>query len=551
MNDIVSYVRKTTLVADEDSLLREVDQEESPPDYITFEDIPPVSTQFLPVPATMRGPAHSQSDLSSKTSRESQAPSADVLSGSRKTSVTSHQSSPHWQVVNHSESGTREPSPLLQAEIPAINDDFDMAYDYDSSPAASIFPPTQPALHSFHPVILGQDAVGPANVLNLAQAFVQPELSHSTMPASDYFHSLVSPTSPQRLFDTAANQLSWELPEVLYEILHHHNKYAQLDEDPLQDANTSGFFLHTVYACILRNQSRTIEADGEFAAAAFDFGKIVDQQVDNCLSVLGSVMALLESYGQRMGAREILRRVFQMFSRNTKGKSPFIETLAFMCQTQIPEYGSKGTYDIETLRWIHLEFHRLHGNRSRLTLTAQFNVAWALLECQDYSSARNLLIELKTQCETVFGPYHIQTIMASATLARAHLYNEEYRSAEMMIQESVISRVARTFSSSHPYYWEAKFRQAAFMKMRGMKEQNPKTQRSLMQQSESLLREVLIWRTTILGTANPRTNSTFRVLKNLLEGQGKYDEATFLYDWAVRECQPRREELFQKDFSLI
>jgi hypothetical protein len=293
-----------------------------------------------------------------------------------------------------------------------------------------------------------------------------------------------------------------------------------------------------------------MDAESKFAAAAESYHNVILYQRDHCLSVLSSLVALFESYGQRMAAREVLKRASQGLRLFPEDMSPFTDTVDFIYRTQLPDYGTSGKYDTETLYNIYKHFRRIRGAHSRLTLTAQYNVAWAELENKNLHTARALLIELKPLCETVFGPYHLQTIMAAATLARAHVHNKEYDSAQMLIEETVVARVKKIFSDDHPYYYESTFRLAAFMKIRSGEESDPTNRQCLRQKAEALLRDVLVWRLTILGSANPKTICTFKTLKDLLWKEGKADEANDLYSWATINSQPRRQQLYDKDFVL-
>ena len=461
------------------------------------------------------------------------------------TSVNSYQHSPNWDVIHHSDYAGMDASPLLSAAASALDGDLAMRNYEDLSPAAKL-----PELHANAqynpPVVLNEEHLGLGNAFNLVQPFLHPSPDHYTPPTSPYFHSLLSATPNQRLLDSTTGHLSWELSHVLRKMLEDNSKCEEFS----QNREAASCFINCIHGCILRNQSQLIEAQGRFAAAAADFQKIFVQQRQNSLTVVVSILALLESYGQRMAAREILMQFYQTLQQDFGEVKPFADTLLFIYQTQVPEYGSKGTYNTQNLEAVHEQFRATYGKNSRLTLNAQYNIAWAHLEHGHYKTARDLLLQLKPLCEDTFGPHHLQSIMVTATLARAHLYNDEHGPAQMLIKETVVCRVKEIFSESHPYYWEAVFRQAVFMKMRSSKEQNPAIRQSLMQQSEALLRKVLKWRVTILGSANPRTNSTFRVLKGLLEDEGKSDEANNLYFWAVQECQSARNQLWQSEFVL-
>ena len=459
--------------------------------------------------------------------------------------MNSYQHSPNWDFIHPHDYAGMDPSPLLSATASALDGDLEMRNYEGLSPPANLPEPHTKAQDS-PPVFLNDEHLGLENAFNLVQPFLHPSPDHSTASTSPYFHSLLSATPNQHLLDSTTGQFSGELSHVLCTLLEDNGRCEEFS----QNRNAASCLINCIHGCILRNQSQLIEAQGKFAAAAADFEKIFVQQRQNSLTIVGSILALLESYGQRMAAREILMQIYQTLQQDSDEMKPFADTLLFIYQTQVPEYGSKGTYNMQNLEAVHEQFRATYGQNSRLTLNAQYNIAWAHLEHGHCKTARDLLLQLKPLCEDTFGPHHLQSIMVTATLARAHLYNDEHGPAQMLIKETVVCRVKEIFSESHPYYWEAVFRQAVFMKMRSSKEQNPAVRQSLVQQSEDLLRKVLKWRVTILGTANPRTNSTFRVLKGLLEDEGKSDEANNLYFWAVQECQSERNQLWQSEFVL-
>ena len=539
--DIASHIRRSSSVFPEPDLSN--DENAAIPWYITYEDLPPAQS---PIPSIARPALYSQdSNPPSSGSLEPMGSSPIPHVNTSQASVTSYQHSPSWELINSNDYASTHPSPLLSAVASAPDEDAEMP-SYDNLFPAGNLPDTRTKAKDMQAVVLSEEQVGLGNAFNLFQPFLHPSPDHSTAPTSPYFHSLLSATPNQRLLDSTTGHLSWELSDVLRKVLEDNNRC----EDFSQDRDTASFFINCIRGCILRNQNQIIEAEGRFAAAAADFEKIFIRQTQSSLTVIGSILALLESYGQRMAAREILVQIYQTFQQDSKEVKPFVDTLLFMYQTQVPEYGSKGSYDMHTLEDVYEKFRSAYGPHSRLTLTARYNIAWAQLEHEQFKIARDCLLQLKPLCEDAFGPHHLQSIMVTSTLARAHLYNDEHAPAQMLIKETVVCRVRDIFSESHPYYWEAVFRQATFMKMSGIKERNPTVRRSLMERAEALLRNVLKWRLTILGTANPRTNSTFRVLKNLLEIQGKSNEAYNLYFWAVKECQSQRDQLWQPDFLL-
>ena len=196
-------------------------------------------------------------------------------------------------------------------------------------------------------------------------------------------------------------------------------------------------------------------------------------------------------------------------------------------------------------------FEHQYGGRSKLTLVARYNVAWATLEQKNFEEARSELLSLKPTTETVFGRFHLQSISCAATLGRAHLRCKEFENAITLIEETVVCRVEKVFSKSHPYYWEARHRQGTFMSILSEQdERNPTSRSALQTEAEAILREVLLWRVTILGSNNPRTSFTFVTLKKLLEKEGKIDEAYNLHKWCLASCQSERQKVWGHQFVL-
>jgi hypothetical protein len=222
-----------------------------------------------------------------------------------------------------------------------------------------------------------------------------------------------------------------------------------------------------------------------------------------------------------------------------------------MRQTQLPEYGISGTYDQDKLMRIYEEFSNSYGALSKLTLTAQYNVAWADLENKRYQEARQKLEQLKPLSEKVFGELNLQYIMCAATLARANLRCHNFKIAQGLIEDLVVKNIRRMFTKSHPYYFEARHRQGSFLIQLSDCEEDLAKQQTTRFEAEGILREVVLWRCTVLGNNNPRTKFTFHTLRDLLKKQGKMQEAATLHEWVLSSCQQARLDLFGHKFELI
>jgi hypothetical protein len=176
-------------------------------------------------------------------------------------------------------------------------------------------------------------------------------------------------------------------------------------------------------------------------------------------------------------------------------------------------------------------------------LSARYNLDWALLENalnktdrspRHFHAARQELEGLARECEAHFGPTRIQTIMAYATLARATLYSDDAERAEEIIVDVVFPRVREVFPENHPYIWEAKHRHAYLLLQLARRDPGFTAKRKF-QQAEQLLREIVLSRRRVLGESNPKSLQSFRMLKAVLEKQGKVDDANFLGEWCQHQ----------------
>lgn len=472
-----------------------------------------------------------------------------TVPGTSRTSWTSLHSSPAWSIINDGES----------LKVPAVDElpshfeqDPDSEFGDDPSSGDRLRERLQELVPQFQTLAVNASQLGPINAATIVQPLVSPGPQHDKVECSPYFNGSTSISPVHHWTKDTMQQIPWETwTEALTVVLGGTENCAQLNST----SHTTYFLLHCLQGCMLRNQHQTSAAAAEFEAAMERFQDVLTYQFDECLSTLSSLVALFESYGQRMVAREILLLAVTALHARTQllpslEMDPLYETVMFMCQTQIPEYGTSGTYSLTTLEAVVDKLHEKYGDRSKLTLMARYNLAWAKLENRHVQEARSELLALKPATETVFGRWHLQSISCAATLARAHLHCQEFENASVLIEETVVFRIERVFSKSHPYYWEARYRQGTFMKYLSDSEQNPTTRFSIQEEAERILREVLLWRITILGFNSPRTNSTFRTLRELLETKGKFVEANTLHIWCTESCQKERQRLWGHCFVL-
>ena len=540
--DITLYIKKSTSLKGERDLEQVIEAGEPTPRYITYRDIPvgvdiTESTSAWSVLTPDSLPASSRNSTGMRSSPLSLPETGNA------TPVTSVSSSPAGNPVEGTDAQSFHPTSNLDclprpvqepAEWPAYSDE-DFLQPYDN------FEP------QYEDLPIDPSQVGPLNALGLFQPFFCPEPYNHQHQPTERFHSMVSATSPHTMANFDHGQSSWKImQDALDSVMEDNKQCKQLSKR----AHSARFSLRCISGCILRNQGHDKEAQSAFKEALSDFDSVLKHELQDSLSALANLLAILESYGQREVAKQILGSILHRLHGSLPQADPLTETVSFMHQTQYPKPGSSGVYDVDRLNIIHQQFTSRYGYQSKLALVALFNVAWAELEHKNYKQSRDILLQLKPTCEHVFGSLHLQAIMCAATLARAHLRCGEFETAQVLIEESVVGRVQKMFSETHPYYWEARHRQATFMIQWSDSEEHYVTQRQLRSQAEDILRKTVVWRLTVLGNNNPRTRFTFEALKAVLSKQGKTDDASKLDDWCFAACQQRQQDLYGHRFIL-
>ncbi|RMZ79280.1 hypothetical protein DV737_g3500, partial [Chaetothyriales sp. CBS 132003] len=305
---------------------------------------------------------------------------------------------------------------------------------------------------------------------------------------------------------------------------------VQESEELGHHTRTQQFLRKCCEACIYLGQYCTAEGEQSINYAGQIYEHILIHEPVESLTVLNNLRALFDAYGHRMVTDKIFAVALKTAEVREGVDSPITQSIQFV--SSIPEQGSKipPAYDILMLKHIHKQFADAVGRLSKLALTAQFHVAWALAEMEQFDEAKEILMHLQLPCETVFGPCHIQTIGCVATLARVYHATGQGISAERLLRETVITRVEERFQKSHPYLWEAKNRQALFLIKLAKGESAPRKQ-LLEKKAEDILWEILELRIRDLGASNPRTTITFHALRRLLLRQNRTDQANGLYQW--------------------
>lgn len=300
---------------------------------------------------------------------------------------------------------------------------------------------------------------------------------------------------------------------------------------------SSAFVANSLYWCICDSQNNPKydeHASYHFHAALWYFSCMLRDLLragEDCLSATSIVTALFDSVGQSRRLVRLLAACNQVTTQALGSLNPLSKTLVFSETIQQQRgSGKPPAYDINHLRNVHHEILSSYPHSRGPALVAQFNVAWAQLEMKQYERAREELQGIFAQCQSHFGGSHIHTIMALASLARATMKVGDIQNARRILVSEVRPRIRSNFPENHPYVWEADHRQA-FMLMHLAKETDEHNKKSYLHQAVQLLRHVVVSRHRILGSNNPKSVESFRLLIEILEQQDRHQEAHQLWDW--------------------
>lgn len=256
--------------------------------------------------------------------------------------------------------------------------------------------------------------------------------------------------------------------------------------------------------------------------ARSSFDRIMQYQPQWTLTAMNNVHFLMDLYGHRELAHQILQSIGAAVASHWPSENYISQTADFMVSIRAPTEQSS-IYDLQTLSDIYDWGRRTAGPDSPLTLTAQYNLAWATLEqslkpeneaqkAEMLDQARELLESMTERCNNVFGKHQIQSINCIATLARVHLMSGQIIAAEYVIDNDMVPTVKASFAMEHPFYWESNFRQAVYKLKIAKSTVRLGRQEEYWQHGMDLLLSVLRWRRKELGRNNPHTTRTAGVL---------------------------------------
>jgi hypothetical protein len=277
-------------------------------------------------------------------------------------------------------------------------------------------------------------------------------------------------------------------------------------------------------ACIVGGQGFRETANALIHDAVQDFRNMINRCDSYSLTVLGSLISLLESVGQRPLAETILRKILETENDQLENESPINVTIRFLLDI-VYDRARQSKYNADRMRQVYHGLCELWGADSPSALTGLYYVAWALILVDDtdsYKEAWTILERLNIECELILGPCHFQTITSMVTSARVLYHLRKHWEAALMINRA-IQRLELIYEDFHPYRLEARSRQAKLlMKLEGSHD------------VEVILQDVVRQQAAVLGIQNSRTQSTLALLQHFLIKKGRIQEAYSLPEFLER-----------------
>lgn len=302
------------------------------------------------------------------------------------------------------------------------------------------------------------------------------------------------------------------------------------------DSNAKKFTRSCLEACIYDGQDAHDNAVNAISEAVDAFQTLMNATYECSvwsLTILNRVSFLLESYGQRNMKSAIFRDLLNISNHPHEPRWRILHQTLFFLIDRADWGPDKAASHIPRVKHVWKTAIEIAGTLSALALSAQYNVAWVLLESQRYRDALNVLNHGRAGCESVFGRNSLESITWIGTQARAHSRCDESETAVALMEENVSVRAAATYGKNHPLYWEVQSRIGLFLLERATQTQQPHSTNETRSKGENLLRETLIWRAKELGMANPQTTAVLKWLKDELLLQGRKQQAEGLFEWCA------------------
>ena len=517
---LATYIKKSKKVRNEDELIAELAPGAELPEHITYEDVPdpPHATHFDAAVSVLTHP-----NAAGRVSPWLRVPSREVSpNGSRVAtprSSPSHRSSfssfdmgqmdlPSSEIVesaHESQEDLTEDEELLEEVVEVVDELLEDRCSAESNRAG------------FYAVVDGLLApipgAGVSATSTHAYLSVTPTLmKHQTFPPRRENQSSQKETSTSRT----------------------RHPSADLNAEPTYRSEAARYLGTSLCACMCLGQSyengpgsssMRRMADASIMEAKESLHAMLSTRDGDFLGSISSLVAVLEAHGQLEFAKLCLRDARDIAKGLLHEPHAVIDCISYMLAVEdrsshtSPEHGS------DRLRDIQAGVEQYFGLLSRSALTVNYQVGWALAHERKFDEAGDVLGLLRARCETVFGPYHMNTAMAGLTLARVYFHKDRPDAAERLVSE-MIGRLEQIFDRRHPFRLEVQHRQATFLKKLGKR-----------RSAEAVLREVVGERYAVLGPANPRSISSFQDLQKLLMEENRLDEAERL--WHEMSSQAR------------
>ncbi|KIW47931.1 uncharacterized protein PV06_00580 [Exophiala oligosperma] len=499
--DIARYIKRSKLKDEADLLSQISDTDETPP-HIKLQEFPIASA----IPQTLLTPL---SDLLSYP--PAPASHSEVSDLCMPSPDITPRSTPR-----HSEEGNESNrSSMVTSE--ADYDFMDLGPEAYQLPPANVSMPPQPVIGSI----------------------MRP---FGLEPQSGFFLGCAIPNWSAEF----TNALLSSTPASIQDLGFDPSRFGAYTQSPqLNDGTHSASFITNCLYWLICVGQEDPNATYYLDLAKFSFLCMIRDRVspgEACIVALTVANVLFNCLGHNKRLLELLKEIDEVTKMHLGENNPLRLTIAFEKNILQPSTHGRRLHDLEQLRHVHNRVQTEYPNSRGPALMAKYHIAWAMLENElrvdkrdrNFGPAKDMLEGLFQDFDIHFGPYRIETIMAAATLARATFRFGDAERAEELIVNQVLPRVRENFPEDHPYTWEAKHRHAFFLFQLADDEPGSTGKRQL-QQGEQHLREVVRDRRRVLGEGNKKSIESFKLLKAVLEKQGKTNEANSLWKWCARQ----------------
>lgn len=531
--DLAIYVQKSNKVRNEEELLANVPPTAKLPDHISYKDDVPSPPRTPLLPRTDHGTFHAATGI-----MDSGAPMWPNVSLVAITPNYSKLTTPLSSLSERSSISSFDQMEFTSSSLglhpPLSYEEISEEFDFAQSEDEIDIPTTGEVLERV--AFIGQSSCFEA----ASEEVLCPKPGSKASSASIFGFLSSTPLSVQY-------QGSFSPPKMTDDATMGSKYRSSL---PSRSADTVGpagaqcranlFLSRCFYACMCFGQSRE---DGlnelleEMANRAIDeamhvFADMILVRDGKTLSTLSILLAMFEALGQLELAQRLLRKALEVSKQQMGTDHALTVTIDWM--VSVPERSSHfKDFSAARSQAVKDDIVTEFGPTSESAMVASYHIGWALLlenhsdkaaDASRLNRAAEILGSLRIQCEQHLGPYHLQTIMTSVTLARVYYHQESTLSAETLIGE-MISRLEKVFQPLHPYLLEALRRQALFLQKLGKHDE-----------AERILFRVVKERFSVLGPTNSRSKSSLEELRFSMAVRGEPIEILELHHQIKKQC---------------